>query len=207
MSRTPTVRPGDKYGLWTVVELNVGYSGQRPGNNVKDLLRCECGLERQVARHNYKAGRSKSCGRTGCYQQITGKRRGNPSWAKHGKSGTRIHKSWVNMRKITRETSPAHAYYWDRGIGVFVDWDTDFQAFYDYVIENLGEPQPTDRLSRIDTSKGFEPGNIMWKARKEPKRRKGSEDYKRFGPESEPTSNRLRPVHVPPHLKRKGWTS
>jgi hypothetical protein len=54
--------------------------------------------------------------------------------------------------------------YGGRGITVFDEWHTDFDAF----IKHIGpKPSPDLTLERIDNDKGYEPNNVTWATRSE----------------------------------------
>ena len=53
-------QPGEKFGMMTLIE----YSGRVKSRGLW-LAECECGERRHINPHQYRTGRSKSCG---CYQ-------------------------------------------------------------------------------------------------------------------------------------------
>jgi hypothetical protein len=53
--------------------------------------------------------------------------------------------------------------YGGRGITIAPEWIDDFQAFRDYVNQNLGpRPSPYHTIDRIENDEGYEPGNLKW---------------------------------------------
>lgn len=50
-------KPGERYGMWTVVEDRPRRAGMR-----RWLCRCDCGTEKEVQPHNLRRGKSISCG-------------------------------------------------------------------------------------------------------------------------------------------------
>jgi hypothetical protein len=61
----------------------------------------------------------------------------------------------------------AYYNYGGRGIRVCDAWLHDFSAF----IGHIGSrPDPQHTLDRVDNSKGYEPGNVVWATRKEQQR-------------------------------------
>lgn len=51
-----TVKPGDKYGMLTLVELT------QPGRQAKWRVKCDCGTAKEIRIDNILAGVSRSCG-------------------------------------------------------------------------------------------------------------------------------------------------
>lgn len=81
--------------------------------------------------------------------------------AAHGQSRTPLYRRWKAM--VGRCTNPAqHNYRWYGGKGVTVceQWRDDFLAFKTWA-ESSGFAQDRE-LDRIDSSKGYEPGNCRW---------------------------------------------
>jgi len=54
---------------------------------------------------------------------------------------------------------PRSYYYINKGITVYDEWLTDFQAFYEYI---GSRPTPKHSLDRIDNDGNYEPGNVRW---------------------------------------------
>lgn len=83
---------------------------------------------------------------------------------KHGdapKSGvTPEYRLWVNMRYRCRNPkSRNYKYYGARGIGVCNRWQ---ESFDDFLADVGRRPSPSHSLDRIDSNRGYEPGNVRW---------------------------------------------
>lgn len=80
----------------------------------------------------------------------------------HGGSGTREYKIWAQMiQRCTNENDRAFAYYGARGITVCREWigRDGFAAF----LEHIGpRPSLAHSVDRLDSLKGYEPGNVRW---------------------------------------------
>lgn len=112
---------------------------------------CECGVVKSIALGNVTHGTTRSCG---CFNKEVSSKK-----ATHGKTGTKVYHAWQAMRIRCSESSQDKAHYWDKGIKVYEPWQKSFSEFYTYI----GDPPTKDHtLDRIDTAKGYEPGNVRW---------------------------------------------
>ncbi len=114
---------------------------------------CDCGGEKIAKSINLLSGRTKSCG---CRRVA--------SHIRHGHYGTRTYIRWGGMiQRCYQPSASSYAYYGGRGIAVCDRWRESFAAF----MEDLGECPEGHELDRIDTNKGYEPGNCAWATRME----------------------------------------
>jgi hypothetical protein len=85
---------------------------------------------------------------------------------KHGQRYSRLYRKWESLRRRCNDPNALYyRYYGGRGIKVCPEWKNDFQAFYDWAIENGYK----DGLSidRIDVNGNYEPSNCRWATPKE----------------------------------------
>lgn len=83
----------------------------------------------------------------------------------HGMSKTPEYRAYSTM--INRCRNPNCKYYSDyggRGITVCDEWAQDPSSFFAYVGPR---PSPLHSLDRIDSNKGYEPGNVQWSTKAE----------------------------------------
>lgn len=67
------------------------------------------------------------------------------------------------VHRCTNKKVPFWSRYGGRGIAVYGPWESDFQAFLDYIESDLGpKPTPAHTLDRIDNDGNYEPGNLRW---------------------------------------------
>lgn len=83
-----------------------------------------------------------------------------------------LYKPWYQFKMSTENVNSNNWNdYGARGINLYEEWRPykhGFDAFRDWVYENLGEkPSPDHILGRYDTTRDIEPGNLHWTTRRE----------------------------------------
>jgi hypothetical protein len=70
------------------------------------------------------------------------------------------YKTWLGMKRRCNDVRfKDYAKYGARGIKVAQVWDESFEAF----LSDMGpRPSPKHQIDRIDSSRGYEPGNCRW---------------------------------------------
>lgn len=141
---------GLHFGRWTVLRF-LG----REGTTSYWLCRCECGIETRVGARNLKNGTSTSCG---CWMREKAAARNRT----HGYAGRPEYQAWEGLiARCTRVKHKSYANYGGRGITVCERW----RKFENFIVD-VG-PRPISKrtpytLERVDNSKGYEPGNVIW---------------------------------------------
>lgn len=120
---------------------------------------CDCGNKKLIRGSNIKLGNVISCG---CERQ---NRFDNGFVQTHGQSRrknkprTPEHACWLGIHDRCRNPkNKAYRFYGARGIRVAPEW-SEFMRF----LADVGpRPSPAHSLDRIDTRRGYEPGNCRW---------------------------------------------
>lgn len=138
---------GKRFGRLVVLKR-----ASKPGDRVRWLCKCDCGVKKEVRGYNITSGHTKSCG---CLNKEIITKHG---YYKKGKE-SKIYVRWVNM--IQRCADPKNTYYYcygNRGIMVCERW-MKFENF----LEDMGEP-PTDKhqIDRIDNDGNYCKSNCHW---------------------------------------------
>lgn len=127
----------------------------------KCICSCENKTECIVRATDLQRGRVQSCG---CIRKE--KLKNNPNGTKHGQKGTRLYTIWCDMKARCYYSKDRNfKNYGGRGITVCDEWKNNFQAFYDWSINN--GYQDTLSINRINTDGNYEPSNCNWVTREE----------------------------------------
>lgn len=168
---------GQKFGLLTVVAMNRPASFRILPNGKRGTLSntwdcvCDCGRTREnVPRYQLQHGSATSCG---CLQaqRICESRRhiseGTKDTPPHAfsKGKGNFYAAWYAIKeRCYRKKHKSFPNYGGRGIKIHLSWRSNYRAF----AMALGpKPSPRHSIDRIDTNKGYEPGNLRWATAKE----------------------------------------
>lgn len=163
---------GKRFGRLTVIEYS-----HTENNRTYWKCRCDCGNIVIRRRKELSAGNTKSCGclnreRAAEHMREVGKKywkngliearkAENHGNYVHGQRNTRLYTIWIGMKqRCFNPNSRAYKYYGNRGIVVCDEWKDNFQAFYDWAMNN----GYADNLSidRKDVNGNYEPSNCRW---------------------------------------------
>jgi hypothetical protein len=147
---------GQKFGRLTAIED----IGKTTRGRVWRCM-CECGQETESVSTYLKNGHKKSCG---CLHadsaKISGMKQRTHGYTTVDKKWTASEYGvWMSMKaRCGNPKTPSYKRYGARGIEVCERW-IKFENF----IQDMGK-RPTNKhsLDRIDTHKGYEPGNCRW---------------------------------------------
>lgn len=95
---------------------------------------------------------------------------------KHGKHGTKLYITWKHMKSRCYNKNDKDYYnYGEIGITVCDEWRNNFQAFYDWSINNGYQDDLT--IDRINNNGNYEPINCRWSDRKTQSRSRKYNNY------------------------------
>lgn len=139
----PRILPvaGTRYGKWTA-------TGEFDGDTWKCL--CDCGAVAWPKSTHLKGRRSTRC------RKCAGRT--------HGLIKSKLYMLWTGIKTRTgRPSSKAYPGYGGRGVGFHAEWENDFVAFADHILEYLGPPHSLEHtLDRERNEEGYVPGNLRW---------------------------------------------
>lgn len=148
---------GKKFGRLTVIGLD-----DKPGHKTYWICQCECGNMKSVRSDSLKQGAIKSCG---CLKKEQDRTNLTANHS-HKMSGTRIYEIWQGIKgRCYNKHDARYDRYGGRGITVCDEWRDDFEAFYNWSLDNGYSEDLT--IDRIDNDKNYCPQNCKWASAKE----------------------------------------
>jgi hypothetical protein len=130
------------------------------------LCKCDCGNEKIITGTLLRIGETTSCGCFNRERLIETSKEANTT---HGKRYTTLYHIWRGIKlRCLNEKNPNYKYYGSRGIKICDEWKDNFQAFYNWSIDNgyNEEKLPSGRnkltIDRIDIDGDYTPSNCRF---------------------------------------------
>lgn len=163
---------------------------------------CDCGNITNVVGTRLRSGTIKSCG---CLISETSKK----IHTKHGKRNTKLYNIWVELkRKCYKSNRKDYKYYGARGIKVCDEWLNNFQAFYDWAVNN--DYQDGLTIDRINNDGNYTPDNCHWVDMKTQSNNRRSNVLLTYNGKTQTMMQWSEELHLPyntiKHRHQKCWT-
>lgn len=154
------VKPGDKFGRWTVLGSPFSVPDGRGGRDTFVVATCDCGRTNVRQQWSLRKGGSRSCGCLAADACRT-----------HGLRDSRLYGVWSGIiGRTTRESSTrSWSRYGGRGIRVCKEW-LSFAPFMKWALAH-GYDMGL-QIDRRDNDGDYEPGNCRWVTRSDQGRNK-----------------------------------
>lgn len=153
------IRPGDRYGMLTIVKELESYKRPSGGTIRRFRCKCNCGNETEVLFSSLRSGLTVSCG---CYLR----KRSREQMTRHGMKGTRIYNIYRGIKQRCLNPKNQHyPLYGGRGIRMCNEWANSPEAFFKWAFANGYTENLT--LDRIDVNGDYEPSNCRWATHKQ----------------------------------------
>jgi hypothetical protein len=145
------VKVGDRYNRLTILEEVDPY--RFPSGKAKRtfLCECDCGNQIETTLNSLRSGNTKSCG---CYnREMMDERR-----CSHNKSHHPLYQVFCGMvARCENKNHKSYSYYGARDITICDEWRYDFDAFYEWALDNGWKKGL--QIDRIDNYGGYSPEN------------------------------------------------
>ena len=171
----------------------IDLTGQRFGRlitikylyNSKWLCKCDCGNETIVHTQKLKSGHTKSCG---CLQKEIASKIWSKTGKKYGKTNGKNNIKYKNLpydniyKRLMRiygamkgRCKNINSYCNKNNIKICQEWLNDFEAFYNWAINNGYQDNLT--IDRINNDGNYEPNNCRWVTIAEQQRNKSTNRF------------------------------
>lgn len=149
---------GEQYDIWEIIgECDPKISARGNKHRVAWCKCVKCGFEKSISYDNLRNGSHGTCQNCSPFDK-TGE---NNHLFKHGKSNTRLHRTWREMiRRCENPNCKSYKDYGTRGITICEEWRSDFMNFYNWAISN--NYNDTLTIERKDVNRGYCPENCCW---------------------------------------------
>lgn len=153
--------PFDNLTSQTFGELTVIERGPTKHSHVQWFCRCSCGTRTLVRHDNLMGMRTRSCGHLRKHRKSITKREAR----RRPFHMTPEYFVWQAIKTgTTNKHTLAYQFYGAQGVTMCDRWRDSFEDFK----ADVGmKPSPDMLLSRLDKSKPYEPGNVVWSTRTE----------------------------------------
>lgn len=172
---------GMVFNEWTVIKE----TGRNRSGGAMFLCRCSCGKEKIVDGRSIRSGASKNCGHNRLEKAL---KMAVKAVTKHGGKRERLYGVWSGMRdRCNNENSRFYHRYGGRGIKVCDEWDSSYENFRNWAMNNGYDPtlpKGSCTIERVDNDREYSPDNCVWTSSKKQCNNRGNNHIIEFGGES-----------------------
>ena len=165
MVKTKEDLTGKRFGRLVVIEQSDDYVTPKGEHNAKWKCLCDCQRGKENVTYTYVLGSSLKRGTTqscGCIH----KEMMREKYSTHNMTDSRLYLVWKGMKARCYIKSHNHyEQYGARGIVVCDEWKNDFQAFYNWSMQNGYDENALRNecmLERKDVNGNYCPDNCCW---------------------------------------------
>lgn len=183
---------GERFGRLTVVSFEKVPTGKYHAWHWTCI--CDCGQKTKPLRpRSVRTGEVSSCG---CLKKEQNSKNLADKRRSHGKTNTRLYSIWSRMKgRCNNPDDNAYKNYGGRGISVCDSWNSKFENFYDWAVNNGYREDLT--LERIDVNGGYCPKNCCWIPLSDQAKNKRNIRYVNLGGKLMPLKTACKELNLP----------
>ena len=145
---------GQRFGRLIVIRE----VGRNTAGSALWLCKCDCGGEKTVSSYHLRSGITQSCGCIKREQNVE-------MFTTHGETHTPLYKLWGGIKnRCYNPNEPKYANYGGRGIKVCSEWESSYESFKNWCLQNGYKKGLT--IERKDVDGDYSPQNCIFATQK-----------------------------------------
>ena len=145
---------GKRFGRLYVIKRDKDFVQESGRKRAAWLCECDCGTIKSVLGDNLKSGKVVTCG---CYARENTSKNNST----HHESKSHLYAVWCGMKaRCNNQNNTYYSRYGGRGISVCDEWQNNYNAFRDWMLDNGYSDSGHDKtIDRINNDLGYSPDN------------------------------------------------